>query len=210
IASRRDPDTGPGTEVADFEEYTQLYALAWSEPAVRWLLSTVPSAMIFDDHDVRDDWNTSQAWRSAMAAKPWWRDRITGALASYWIYQHLGNQSPAQRAEDRIWQRVCAAVEAGERDVTGLLDEFAQRADVGPDSYRWSYVRDIDRCRLVVVDTRAARLLEEGNRQMLDHVEQQWLDDQLQGGLDHLLIGTSLPYLLPIGLHHAEARSEAV
>ncbi|MGW1633884.1 hypothetical protein, partial [Streptomyces anthocyanicus] len=29
---------------------------------VRWLLSTVPSCMIFDDHDVIDDWNTSAAW----------------------------------------------------------------------------------------------------------------------------------------------------
>ncbi len=29
------------------------------DPRTGWLLSTVPSCMIFDDHDIRDDWNTS-------------------------------------------------------------------------------------------------------------------------------------------------------
>jgi hypothetical protein len=37
-----------------------------------------------------------------------------------------------------------------------------------------------------------------------------WLDDQLQGGFDHVLIGTSLPFLLSPGLHQFEAWSEAV
>ena len=50
----------PGKQVADFEEYTRLYHEAWGQPLVRWLASTVPSAMIFDDHDLYDDWNTSE------------------------------------------------------------------------------------------------------------------------------------------------------
>ncbi len=40
---------------------------------MRWLLSTVPSCMIFDDHDVIDDWNTSAAWLADMRATDWWR-----------------------------------------------------------------------------------------------------------------------------------------
>src|SRR5215208_4325630 len=62
IRSRRDTNEPPGEEVADFEEYTRLYWDAWRDPVTRWLLSTVPSAMIFDDHDVNDDWNTSETW----------------------------------------------------------------------------------------------------------------------------------------------------
>lgn len=85
IHSRRDPSRPPGEEVADFEEYTHLYLDSWGEPAIRWLLSTVPTAMIFDDHDVNDDWNTSQAWLEEARAKPWWNDRIIGGLMSYWI-----------------------------------------------------------------------------------------------------------------------------
>ena len=86
----------PPDEVGDFEEYTSLYRESWSDPALRWLLSTVSSAMIFDDHDVHDDWNISEAWIAQMRAKPWWEDRIVGAYMSYWIYQHLGNLSPAR------------------------------------------------------------------------------------------------------------------
>jgi phosphodiesterase/alkaline phosphatase D-like protein len=62
IRSRRDTSQAPGEEVADFEEYTRLYWDAWRDPAIRWLLSTVPSSMIFDDHDVHDDWNISESW----------------------------------------------------------------------------------------------------------------------------------------------------
>ena len=49
-------------DVADFEEYTWLYHESWSPEVERWVLSVVPSAMIFDDHDMIDDWNTSISW----------------------------------------------------------------------------------------------------------------------------------------------------
>ncbi len=67
IAGRRDrhPDW-PDDEIVGFDEYTGLYRDAWTDPEIRRLLSTVPTAMIFDDHDVRDDWNISLAWRDTM------------------------------------------------------------------------------------------------------------------------------------------------
>ncbi len=70
IRSRRDVRRPPGLEVADFEEYTRLYWEAWGDPVLRWLLSTVPTAMIFDDHDISDDWNTSAAWVEHMRGQP--------------------------------------------------------------------------------------------------------------------------------------------
>ncbi len=87
ISSRRDIDQPPGKELKDFEEYAHLYSLAWSDPANRWLLSTLPSAMIFDDHDVRDDWNTSYAWRRR------WR-RPTGGTGGSWpAWRRTGSTS---------------------------------------------------------------------------------------------------------------------
>ena len=210
IAARRSLDEPPGTELKDFEEYAYLYELAWSDPVNRWLLSTLPSLMIFDDHDIRDDWNTSAAWREEMNATSWWHGRIMGGLASYWVYQHLGNLSPADRAEDELWQLVLERRERGEDDITVAVDELAARADANPDSYRWSHARDVNGCRVIVVDSRAARILEPGARRILDPVETQWLDRQLRGGVEHVFIGTSLPYLLPMGLHEAEAWNEAV
>src|SRR6185312_14582487 len=94
IRARRGTDRPPGEEVADFEEYTRLYWETWGEPVTRWLLSTIASAMIFDDHDVHDDWNISEAWLHDARSLPWWEERIAGAFMSYWVYQHIGNLAP--------------------------------------------------------------------------------------------------------------------
>jgi hypothetical protein len=210
IAARRDIAEPPGAELKDFEEYAHLYRLAWGDPLTRWLLSTLPSLMIFDDHDVRDDWNTSLAWRREIEATSWWQERIVSGLGAYWVYQHLGNLSPAERAADPLWRQVLAHDAAEELDLTAALDELADRANQEPQRYRWSFARDFGDVRLVVVDSRAARLLQPGRRSILHEREAAWLDEQMRGGFRHLLVGTSLPFLLPSGLHHLEAWNEAV
>jgi hypothetical protein len=210
IRSRRDITEPPGKELKDYEEYAHLYRLAWSDDANRWLLSTVSSAMIFDDHDVRDDWNASLDWKKQMEATSWWHGRIVAGLASYWVYQHLGNLSPAERAEDEIWRLLLAHSGPDEPDLTDALDAFADRVDREPRTYRFSYRRDFGDIRLVVVDSRAARDLTPTARALVDSTEWEWLDAQLEGGIRHLLIATSLPFLLPVGLHHVEAWDEAI
>ncbi|WP_255557179.1 alkaline phosphatase D family protein [Paeniglutamicibacter sp. Y32M11] len=210
IRRRRNIKEAPGPELKDFEEYAHLYRLAWSDPANRWLLSTLPSAMIFDDHDIRDDWNSSLGWKHKMQETSWWHQRIVSGLGSYWIYQHLGNLSPVQRAADPLWQRIVNHTGLGEFDLSADLDEFAKRVESVPESYSWSFCRDWDEVRLIVVDSRAARKLEPERRALLDPVEIAWLDEQMRGGFRHLLIGTSLPFLLPMGLHHVESWDEAI
>jgi hypothetical protein len=212
IAARRSVDEAPGTEVADFEEYTWLYAESWGEEDTRWLLSTVPSAMIFDDHDVHDDWNTSASWRDDAHATSWWHDRIVGGLASYWVYQHLGNLSPERLADDVIWRRVRRAADRGE-DCWPILAELAEAADREADGgpgYLWSYRLDLGPARLLVIDTRCGRVLDEGARSMVSEPEWQWIGDQMDGSPDHLLIGSSLPWLLPRALHEVESWNEAL
>ncbi|MGS2587691.1 DUF7800 domain-containing protein [Streptomyces hebeiensis] len=177
LALRRDLGEPPGAEVADYEEYTYLYDESWGAPAVRWLLSTVPSCMIFDDHDLIDDWNTSASWLADMRATPWWRERVLSGLMSYWVYQHLGNLSPAELAADELY----AAVRA-EPDGTGPLRRYADLAERDPAAVRWSYRRDFGRTRLLMVDSRAARVLDEGERAMLAKGEAQWVRDQALAG----------------------------
>ena len=206
IASRRGPDGPPPDEVGDFEEYTSLYRESWSDPALRWLLSTVSSAMIFDDHDVHDDWNISEAWIEQMRAKPWWEERILGAYTSYWIYQHLGNLSPAALFDDPIF----CAVQDAEGDCEELVRDFARTTAREIAGARWSFCRDFGRTRLVVVDSRAGRVLAEGRRQMLSDAEWDWVERRCTGDFDHLVVGTSLPVMLAPGMHHLEAWNEAV
>jgi hypothetical protein len=210
IASRRSLKEPPGEELKDYEEYSYLYYLAWSDPTNRWLLSTLPTAMIFDDHDIRDDWNASYDWKREIEKTSWWHGRIVSGLASYWVYQHLGNLSPAERATDEIWQVVTRHSGEEELDIGPVLDAFADRVDREPETYRFSFLRDFGDIRLVVVDSRAARELEPSERALLDRHEMDWLDGALHGEFRHLLIGTSLPFLLPPGLHHVESWNEAV
>jgi PhoD-like phosphatase len=205
VETRRDPSAPPGERVLDFEEYTHLYRESWSDPTIRWLLSTVSTAMIFDDHDVHDDWNISQAWLDEMRSHEWWNRHILGALASYWVYQHLGNLAPGHHEEDELLRRVKAA-----DDAEPILEEFARRADRETSGTRWSYCRDLGDTRLIVIDSRAGRVLEEGRRSMLDDEEWDWVAEHATGDFDHLLVATSLPWLLGRGMHYAEAWSEAV
>ncbi|GGT49488.1 alkaline phosphatase D family protein [Streptomyces althioticus] len=208
LAARRDLSEPPGSQVADYEEYTHLYYESWLDPQVRWLLSTVPTCMIFDDHDVIDDWNTSASWVEDMRATSWWRDRVLSGLMSYWVYQHLGNLSPADVEADPVYAAVRETP-----DGTDALREFASRAEADATAVRWSYRRDFGRVRLVMVDSRAARVLEEGRRSMLDRDEADWLRAQVsddRGSYDHLLVGTSLPWLLPHLIHDIEVWSSVL
>ena len=131
IRARRDVDAPPGEEIADFEEYTGLYRESWSDPDIRWLLSTVPSAMIFDDHDVSDDWNISQSWVDEKRSLPWWDERITGAFMAYWLYQHLGNLSPPELAEETMFHQVQQDEDAGPRLKSSRAGAIESRRPAG-------------------------------------------------------------------------------
>lgn len=208
IAARRDPTEGAGEEVADFEEYTWLYCEAWGDPALRWMLSVLPTSMIFDDHDVHDDWNTSGTWERQMRATDWWEKRIIGAYASYWIYQHLGNLSPADLREHDLFQRVRAM---GTEDAWPELEQYARRARDEVAGTRWSYVRDFGSTRMVVLDSRAGRIIaDDTQRQMLSDEQWEWAGQHLTGDVDHLLVATTLPLFLAPGLHALEGWNEAV
>src|SRR6478735_2463403 len=205
IRSRRDVREAPGEEVANFEEYTRLYRDSWSDPDIRWLLSTVPCTMIFDDHDVNDDWNISDSWVEEMRGLPWWDERITGAFMSYWLYQHIGNLSPPELAEEGPLRDLRDEDDGGPR-----LRALARDWDRESAATRWAYYRDFGRSRLLVIDSRAARVTVEGRRDMVDAEEWEWIAEHAEGPFDHLILATTLPVFLPAGIHHLEAWNEAV
>ena len=206
IRERRGTDGEPGDEVADFEEYTRLYRETWGDETIRWLFSVVPSAMLFDDHDVHDDWNTSISWLEEMREKPWWHRRITGALASYWVYQHLGNLSPDEIAERGILDQVRSAPDAGH-----ALHEWAADVDSGSEGRRWSFSRDLGNgVRLVMLDSREGRVLGERPRLMFDDEEWEWLEGVITGDARHLLVADTLPIFLPQAIHNLESWNDAV
>jgi hypothetical protein len=205
IRSRRDVTVPPGEEVANFEEYTGLYRESWGEPVMRWLLSVVPTAMVIDDHDMHDDWLISREWIEDMRREPWWEEREIGGLMSYWIYQHLGNLSPRELKENPEYREAREA-----EDSVPVLRRFAKREARVPEGKRWSFCTDIGRVRVVVTDDRTGRVLDHDRRSIFDDGEWKWVEDHATGDFDHLLIGTTDPFLLGPGLHYMEAWNEAV
>jgi hypothetical protein len=203
IRARRGTATPPGEEVTDFEEYTWLYLESWHDPLIRWLFANVSLSMLWDDHDMSDDWNISRSWVEEMRQRSWWRQRVVGCIASYWIYQHLGNLSPRELDENELYARVRGNQHAGSE-----LFEWARQIDSTESGTRWSFCRDFGRTRAIFIDSRAGRVLERDRRSIVDDDEWDWIAARAEGDFDHLLIATTVPFLLSPGFHHLEAWNE--
>jgi hypothetical protein len=212
IERRRERDGSvavpPDDIVADFEEYTWLYREAWSGRIERWFFSVVPSAMIFDDHDVVDDWNISDSWVRDIRAEPWWQEHIIGGMVSYWVHQHLGNLSPVEIDDDGMLAEL-------ERlgDGTEHLRKWAFQSEEFtpvPGGYRFSHARDIGGVRLVVVDSRNGRVLDPSDRRMIDADEWAWVTERATAPSAHVVIASSLPVFVPPGVHALQQWNEAI
>jgi hypothetical protein len=212
IEQFRDDDSDlPPEIVATFEEYCWLYGEAWSSAVERWMLSVVPSMMIFDDHDMIDDWNISDTWLRDIRTEPWWHEHAIGGMMSYWIHQHLGNQSPAEIRRDGLLERLVGAGDGSE-----ILERWAEHADAHtPDDggYRFSYTRVIGQLTIVMIDARNGRLLDPDHRRMVAESEWAWIREQAldraQAG-GHVMLATSLPVFIADGLHDLQVWSELV
>jgi hypothetical protein len=64
-------------------------------PAVARALANTATYMIFDDHDVTDDWNLSQRWINRVYTKPMGAQVIRNALCAYALFQGWGNDPAA-------------------------------------------------------------------------------------------------------------------
>lgn len=59
---------------------------------VQRVMAHLPVYMIFDDHDVTDDWNLTRAWEEAVYSNPLGRRVIGNSLIAYLLCQGWGNQ----------------------------------------------------------------------------------------------------------------------
>lgn len=66
---------------------------------VQRLLAHIPTYMIFDDHDVTDDWNLTALWEQAANEHPLSKRIIGNMLMGYWLCQGWGN-APSQFDEE--------------------------------------------------------------------------------------------------------------
>ncbi len=61
--------------------------------SVERLFANVSTLMMFDDHDVTDDWNLTAGWEQAIYQHPASRRIVNNGLISYWLMQGIGNDA---------------------------------------------------------------------------------------------------------------------
>lgn len=87
--------TPPDLNDKDAELYRQEQAViddfVAGLPQCARLMAHLPSLMIFDDHDVTDDWNLTSDWERAAYGHPFSKRIIGNALVAYLLCQAWGN-----------------------------------------------------------------------------------------------------------------------
>jgi hypothetical protein len=129
-------------------ERSAIESFAADLPAVRRLFAHLPVAMIFDDHDITDDWNLSREWEEVAYGHPFSKRVIGNALFGYLVNQAWGNDPDAFDAD--LMAQVQAGLEAPGGEAHDVLIDRLLRFDHW--HYNWPTMPP-----LVVVDTRTHR-----------------------------------------------------
>ena len=81
-------------------EQTRIDAFKAGLPRVARAFAHVPCLMIFDDHDITDDWNLSAQWEETAYGHPFSKRIIGNALIAYMLCQGWGNNPDAFKDVD--------------------------------------------------------------------------------------------------------------
>lgn len=115
---------------------------------VRRLMAHIPNYMIFDDHDVTDDWNLTAQWEDNVYTNPFSKRVISNALVAYWVFQGWGN---APEHFDESWlkgvQNVC------DRDDVDMAETLEKQIFA---FNRWHFSIELEP-NVIVLDTRTHR-----------------------------------------------------
>lgn len=127
-------------------------------PRAARALAQVPTLMIFDDHDVTDDWNLSARWEETAYGHPLSRRIIGNALLAYLLCQAWGNQPERFGELLGQTQQLLTTADDDQLDCAaqnGLIDALFKLDG-------WGYELPTDP-PLVVLDTRTRRWRSERN-----------------------------------------------
>lgn len=122
-------------------------------PQAARLLAHVQTLMIFDDHDITDDWNLSAKWETTAYEHPFSRRIVGNALIAYMLCQGWGNRPDVFGPLLDDMSALTAAPDAKDR-----LDTTAQDTLIGRllSFGQWDYVLRTQPT-VIVLDTRTRR-----------------------------------------------------
>jgi hypothetical protein len=123
-AAAGEVDAGLTTEEYD-AEVANLELFLAALPAVRRVLANTPTLMIFDDHEVTDDWNLDHSWLTSVYSGAAGRRVVANGLLAYLVFQHWGNDPDrfaAAATHERLALDAAAYDPAGTSPVTTSLE----------------------------------------------------------------------------------------
>ena len=201
----------PAVEQArSFEDFARMYVKAWADDAgVRQALAVLPTAMIFDDHEITNNWNIVPTWQ-AWALQQGFEQTLVDGLVAYWLYQGWGNAGLQNVAENDLLKLMQGAEQSGE-DVLETLRARVRQAIYQEKALQWDYTLPT-RPPIFVADLRADRSVVLDQERADDNVSRIMGQEQmarLRGwAYEHegetLLLVSSVPALLPPAIGFAE------
>ncbi|NNG21548.1 alkaline phosphatase D family protein [Telluria aromaticivorans] len=122
-------------------------------PRCARLLAHVQTLMIFDDHDITDDWNLSAKWETTVYEHPFSRRIVGNALIAYMLCQGWGNRPDAFGSALDEMAALAATASADDGLDAPLQDALVERLL----SFRqWHFVVRT-KPTIIVLDTRTRR-----------------------------------------------------
>ena len=86
-----------GPKYRDEETYTKqeehILTLHQTLPKVRRALANISTFMMFDDHEITDDWNLNPSWRTRVFTSPLGKSIVRNGMLAYALFQDWGNQA---------------------------------------------------------------------------------------------------------------------
>ena len=159
-------NTWPSEEV---ERHKAVRYFAQGTSKVRRVLANVSTLMMFDDHEVSDDWNLDATWKSDSRSDPMVHRIVRNALLAFAAFQAWGND-PARFASGTAGRKLLNAANpnASSADnvfqtpdcVDGLLRLGDFNASLPPSEKQpilWHWAIDQDDYRILALDTRTRR-----------------------------------------------------
>lgn len=143
------------TEVEKLAEYRKCL------PQVRRALANIPVLMIFDDHEISDDWNFNGEWfsRVIFSGNVLGRSIIKNGLAAYVLFQAWGNDPAyyAQPPGSSLLSDIAGFFATSPAPDAVATSNFIAKLDAAPPILRWYYRVERPNYRFIVLDTRTRR-----------------------------------------------------
>ncbi len=177
-------------------------------PHAARVLANVATYMIFDDHEITDDWNLTQSWVNKVHGAVLGRTVLRNGLMAYALFQGWGND-PVQfgtgdaRALLTHIGQIMPDLPSGPIPVIGeatAIDELLGLSGAQP-KVSWNYTIEAAIHRSVVLDTRTRRAF--AGRLSPPELLGTTLNKQIQtgplaGGLETLVMVSAVPVLGPL------------